>query len=133
MGQLPLLAAGPRPGWYLFYRPIVNVAVAAAAAAGFPRHRARSDAAQVKALEDQIDEQKAANKQNRGAKIALLKERLKADVCTIRIRWAKPRPLPRRAAGRSRAPRPEPKRIIARAARFASSWPAGSTGRDERG
>jgi len=41
------------------------------------------DATQVKALEDQIDKQKAANKQIED-QIAMLKDRLKADVCTIK-------------------------------------------------
>ena len=39
--------------------------------------------AQVKALQEQIEKQKAANKQIED-QIALLKERLKADVCTIK-------------------------------------------------
>ena len=41
------------------------------------------DQAQVKALEDQIDKQKAANKQIED-QIAALKDRLRADVCTIK-------------------------------------------------
>jgi hypothetical protein len=55
-------------------------AVAGASAAPAPPG---PDAAQVKALEDQIDKQKAANKQIED-QIALLKERLKADVCTVK-------------------------------------------------
>ena len=41
------------------------------------------DAAQVKALEDQVDKQKAANKQIED-QIAALKDRLRADVCTAK-------------------------------------------------
>jgi len=41
------------------------------------------DAQAVKALEDQIDKQKAANKQIED-QIAALKDRLRADVCTIK-------------------------------------------------
>ena len=41
------------------------------------------DAAQVKALEDQIEKQKAANKQIE-EQIAVLKDRLRADVCTAK-------------------------------------------------
>ena len=41
------------------------------------------DQAQLKALEDQIDKQKAANKQIED-QIAALKDRLRADVCTAK-------------------------------------------------
>src|SRR5216684_9278339 len=82
VGGFLLLAVGLGLGWYLFYRPIVNVAVQLPAALP-PPALPGPDAAQVKALEDQIDKQKAANKQIED-QIALLKERLKADVCTVK-------------------------------------------------
>src|SRR6476620_1404027 len=78
LGGFLLLAAGLGLGWYLFYRPIVNVAVQLPAPPPPPAPPG-PDAAQIKALEDQIDKQKAANKQIED-QIALLKERLKADV-----------------------------------------------------
>jgi hypothetical protein len=82
VGGFLLLAAGLALGWYLFYRPIVNVAVQLPAPPPPPAPPG-PDAAQVKAMEDQIDKQKAANKQIED-QIALLKERLKADVCTAK-------------------------------------------------
>ena len=82
VGSFLLLAAGLGLGWYLFYRPIVNVAVQLPAPPPLPAPPG-PDAAQVKALEDQVDKQKAANKQIED-QIALLKERLKADVCTVK-------------------------------------------------
>ncbi|MFZ5780342.1 MAG: hypothetical protein ACOY4R_09120 [Pseudomonadota bacterium] len=82
VGGFLLLAAGLALGWYLFYRPIVNVAVQLPAPPPPPAPPG-PDAAQVKALEEQIDKQKAANKQIE-EQIALLKERLKADVCTLK-------------------------------------------------
>jgi hypothetical protein len=82
IGGFLLLAAGLALGWYLFYRPIVNVAVQLPAPPPPPAPPG-PDPAQVKALEDQIDKQKAANKQIE-EQIALLKERLKADVCTMK-------------------------------------------------
>ena len=82
VGGALLVAAGLGLGWYLFYRPIVNVAVQLPAPPPPPAPPG-PDAAQVKALEDQIDKQKTANKQIED-QIALLKERLKADVCTIK-------------------------------------------------
>ena len=81
-GSFLLLAAGLALGWYLFYRPIVNVAVQLPAPPAAPVP-AGPDQAQIKALEDQIDKQKAANKQIED-QIEALKERLRADVCTIR-------------------------------------------------
>ncbi len=47
------------------------------------------DEAQVKALQDQVDKQKAANKQIED-QIAALKDRLKADVCTAKDPQGKP-------------------------------------------
>lgn len=82
VGAFLLLAVGLGLGWYLFYRPIVNVAVQLPAPPPPPAPPG-PDAQQVKALEDQIEKQKAANKQIED-QIALLKERLKADVCTIK-------------------------------------------------
>ena len=83
-----LVAVGLGLGWYLFYRPIVNVAVQLPAPpplAALPG----PDQAQVKALEDQIDKQKAANKQIED-QIAALKDRLRADVCTAKDPQGKP-------------------------------------------
>lgn len=82
VGGFLLLAAGLALGWYLFYRPIVNVAVQLPAPPAPPAPPG-PDQAQVKALEEQIEKQKAANKQIED-QIALLKERLKTDVCTIK-------------------------------------------------
>ncbi|HSS86808.1 MAG TPA: hypothetical protein VLL30_23925 [Reyranella sp.] len=82
VGGFLMLAVGLGLGWYLFYRPIVNVAVQLPAPPPPPAPPG-PDAAQVKALEDQIDKQKAANKQIED-QIAMLKDRLKADVCTIK-------------------------------------------------
>ena len=82
VGGFLLLAAGLALGWYLFYRPIVNVAVQLPAPPPPPAPPG-PDQAQVKALEEQIEKQKAANKQIED-QIALLKERLKTDVCTIK-------------------------------------------------
>jgi serine protease Do len=82
VGGFLLLAVGLALGWYLFYRPIVNVAVQLPAPPPPPAPPG-PDQAQVKALEEQIEKQKAANKQIED-QIALLKERLKADVCTVK-------------------------------------------------
>lgn len=82
LGGFFLLAAGLGLGWYLFYRPIVNVAVQLPAPPA-PPMPAGPDASQVKALEEQIEKQKAANKLIED-QIATLKERLKADVCTAK-------------------------------------------------
>lgn len=77
-----LVGAGLGLGWYLFYRPIVNVAVQLPAPPPPPAPPG-PDQAQLKALEDQIDKQKAANKQIED-QIAALKDRLRQDVCTIK-------------------------------------------------
>lgn len=82
VGGFFLLAAGLGLGWYLFYRPIVNVAVQLPAPPA-PPAPAGPDAAQVKALEEQIEKQKLANKQIED-QIATLKDRLRADVCTAK-------------------------------------------------
>ena len=82
VGSFLLLAAGLGLGWYLFYRPIVNVAVQLPAPPPPPAPPG-PDQAQVKALEDQIEKQKAANKQIED-QIAALKDRLRADVCTVK-------------------------------------------------
>ncbi|CAN5921585.1 hypothetical protein BH11PSE3_BH11PSE3_03090 [soil metagenome] len=82
VGGFLLLATGLGLGWYLFYRPIVNVAVQLPAPPA-PPALPGADPAQVKALEEQIEKQKTANKQIED-QIALLKDRLKADVCTIK-------------------------------------------------
>ena len=82
LGGFFLLAVGLGLGWYLFYRPIVNVAVQLPAPPPPPAPPG-PDAAQVKALEEQIEKQKAANKQIED-QIAALKERLRADVCTAK-------------------------------------------------
>jgi len=82
VGGAFLVGAGLGLGWYLFYRPVVNVAVQLPAPPAPPAPPG-PDAQQVKALEDQIDKQKAANKQIED-QIAALKDRLKADVCTAK-------------------------------------------------
>ena len=82
LGGFLLVAAGLGLGWYIFYRPIVNVAVQLPAPPAPPAPPG-PDQAQVKALEDQIDKQKAANKQIED-QIAALKDRLRQDVCTIK-------------------------------------------------
>lgn len=82
LGGFLLVAVGLGLGWYLFYRPIVNVAVQLPAPPAPPAPPG-PDAAQVKALEDQIEKQKAANKQIED-QIAALKDRLRADVCTAK-------------------------------------------------
>jgi len=82
LGGFLLVGAGLGLGWYLFYRPIVNVAVQLPAPLPPPAPPG-PDAQAVKALEDQIDKQKTANKQIED-QIAALKERLHADVCTAK-------------------------------------------------
>ncbi|MBS0224448.1 MAG: hypothetical protein JSR91_27325 [Proteobacteria bacterium] len=82
VGGALLVGAGLALGWYLFYRPIVNVAVQLPAPPPPPAPPG-PDEKEVKALQDQVDKQKAANKQIED-QIAILKERLKADVCTIK-------------------------------------------------
>src|ERR1700760_3352699 len=88
LGGFLLVGAGLGLGWYLFYRPIVNVAVQLPAPPPPPAPPG-PDPAQVKALEDQIDKQKAANKQIED-QIAALKDRLRADVCTAKDPQGKP-------------------------------------------
>jgi hypothetical protein len=88
LGGFLLIGAGLGLGWYLFYRPIVNVAVQLPAPPPPPAPPG-PDMQQVKALEDQVDKQKAANKQIED-QIALLRDRLKADVCTIKEPQGKP-------------------------------------------
>jgi serine protease Do len=82
LGGFLLVGAGLGLGWYLFYRPIVNVAVQLPAPPPPPAPPG-PDAQAVKALEDQIDKQKVANKQIED-QIAALKDRLHADVCTAK-------------------------------------------------
>ena len=82
LGGFLLVGAGLGLGWYLFYRPIVNVAVQLPAPLPPPAPPG-PDAQQVKALEDQIEKQKSANKQIED-QIAALKDRLRADVCTAK-------------------------------------------------
>ena len=82
LGGFLLVDAGLGLGWYLFYRPIVNVAVQLPAPPPPPAPPG-PDQAQVKALEDQIDKQKTANKQIED-QIAALKDRLRQDVCTAK-------------------------------------------------
>ncbi|WIM10669.1 hypothetical protein [Enhydrobacter sp.] len=97
VGGALLVAAGLGLGWYLFYRPIVNVAVQLPAPPPPPAPPG-PDQKEVKALQDQIDKQKAANKQIE-EQIAVLKERLKADVCTIKDPLGKTTPAPEAAPG----------------------------------
>jgi len=82
VGGFLLLGAGLALGWYLFYRPIVNVAVQLPAPPPPPAPPG-PDQAKIKVLEDQIDKQKAANKELED-QISALKDRLRADVCTIK-------------------------------------------------
>src|SRR3954462_12493800 len=82
LGGFLLVAAGLALGWYIFYRPIVNVAVQLLPPPAPPAPPG-PDQAQVKALEDQIDKQKVANKQIED-QIAALKDRLRQDVCTAK-------------------------------------------------
>ena len=82
VGGSLLVGAGLGLGWYLFYRPIVNVAVQLPPPPQPPAPPG-PDEAQVKALQDQVDKQKAANKQIE-EQIAALKDRLRADVCTAK-------------------------------------------------
>jgi serine protease Do len=82
LGGFLMIGTGLALGWYLFYRPIVNVAVQLPAPPA-PPALPGADPAQVKALEDQIEKQKAANKQVED-QIAILRDRLKADVCTMK-------------------------------------------------
>jgi len=82
VGGALLIGAGLALGWYLFYRPIVNVAVQLPAPPPPPAPPG-PDEKEVKALQDQIDKQKAANKQIED-QIAVLKDRLRADVCTMK-------------------------------------------------
>ena len=91
LGGFLLVGAGLGLGWYLFYRPIVNVAVQLPAPPA-PPAPAGPDAAAVKALEDQIDKQKVANKQIED-QILALKDRLRADVCTAKDPGGKGAPL----------------------------------------
>jgi hypothetical protein len=88
VGSALLVAVGLGLGWYLFYRPIVNVAVQLPAPPA-PPALPGPDEAQVKALQDQVDKQKVANKQIED-QIAALKDRLRADVCTAKDPQGKP-------------------------------------------
>jgi hypothetical protein len=98
VGSFLLVGAGLGLGWYLFYRPIVNVAVQLPAPPAPPAPPG-PDAQAVKALEDQIDKQKIANKQIED-QIAALKDRLRADVCTAKDPGGK--------AGPAQSPMPAP-------------------------
>ena len=102
LGGFLLVGAGLGLGWYLFYRPIVNVAVQLPAPPAPPAPPG-PDAAAVKALEDQIDKQKTANKQIED-QIAALKDRLRADVCTAKDPGGKgaPQQSPMPAPGEGR-------------------------------
>lgn len=102
LGGFLLLGVGLGLGWYLFYRPIVNVAVQLPAPPPPPAPPG-PDQAQLKALEDQIDKQKAANKQIED-QIAALKDRLRADVCTAKEPQGKNTP--------AQTPMPPPERKI---------------------
>lgn len=107
VGGSLLVGVGLTLGWYLFYRPIVNVAVQLPAPPAPPAPPG-PDPQQVKALEDQIDKQKAANKQIED-QIAVLKERLKADVCTAKDPQGKPPGTPAPQGQTPLPPNPEQK------------------------
>ena len=92
LGGFLLVAAGLGLGWYLFYRPIVNVAVQLPAPPA-PPALPGVDPAQVKAIEEQIEKQKASNKQVED-QIAILRDRLRADVCTVKDPTGKPPSTP---------------------------------------
>ena len=103
VGGFLLVGAGLGLGWYLFYRPIVNVAVQLPAPPAPPAPPG-PDAQAVQALEDQIDKQKVANKQLED-QIAALKDRLHADVCTAKDPGGKggvPQQTPAPSAGDGR-------------------------------
>lgn len=105
VGGALLVGAGLGLGWYLFYRPVVNVAVQLPPPPAPPAPPG-PDAQAVKALEDQIDKQKAANKQIE-EQIAALKDRLRADVCTAKDPQGKPLvPAPQHAPQQSPMPAP---------------------------
>src|SRR6185503_19985618 len=82
VGGFLLLAVGLALGWYIFYRPIVNVAVQLPAPPPPPAPPG-PDQAQVQALEDQNDKQQAAKKQIEDH-IAALTDRLRQYVCTVK-------------------------------------------------
>jgi hypothetical protein len=98
-----MFAAGVLLAWYVFYQPIANVAVQLPAS---PSALQGPDAERVRALEDQNEKQKAANRQIE-EQIALLKERLKGDVCTAKDPLGKNPPAPSNAAA-AEPPRTEP-------------------------
>jgi serine protease Do len=106
VGGALLVGAGLGLGWYLFYRPIVNVAVQLPAPPAPPAPPG-PDEAQVKALQDQVDKQKVANKQIED-QIAVLKDRLHADVCTAKDPQGKPLIPP----GPQQTPIPKPDQKI---------------------
>jgi len=106
VGGALLVGAGLGLGWYLFYRPIVNVAVQLPAPPAPPAPPG-PDEAQVKALQDQVDKQKVANKQIED-QIAVLKDRLRADVCTAKDPQGKPLIPP----GPQQTPIPKPEQKI---------------------
>ena len=88
VGGFLLVAVGLGLGWYLFYRPIVNVTVMPPPTPPAPVAKG-PDPAALKALDDQIAAQEKANK-DLEARILALKERLRGDVCTLQ----EPRGLP---------------------------------------
>jgi hypothetical protein len=106
VGGALLVGAGLGLGWYLFYRPIVNVAVQLPAPPAPPAPPG-PDETQVKALQDQVDKQKVANKQIED-QIAALKDRLRADVCTTKDPQGKPLIPP----GLQQTPIPKPDQKI---------------------
>jgi serine protease Do len=81
LGAFLLLAIGLLLGWYLFYRPIVNVTVQPPPAPP-PQQAKGPDPEVLKQLDDQIAQQERANKELE-ARIAALKLRLSGDVCTM--------------------------------------------------
>ena len=81
LGAAALVAIGLLLGWYLFYRPIVNVTVPPPPAPPAPVVRG-PDPEVLKQLDDQIAAQEKANKELE-ARIAALKLRLSGDVCTL--------------------------------------------------
>src|SRR5476651_2596421 len=107
VGGALLVGAGLGLGWYLFYRPIVNVAVQLPAPPAPPAPPG-PDEAQVKALQDQVDKQTAPTKQSED-QIAVLKDRLRADVCTAKDPQGSKPLIPPGGPQQTPIPRPEQK------------------------
>jgi vacuolar-type H+-ATPase subunit I/STV1 len=80
--------------WWVVFCWSAPVSASAGTCSTAPPAPPGPDAQQVKALEDQIDKQKTANKQVED-QIAALKDRLRADVCTAKDPVGKQSPMPK--------------------------------------